>query len=112
MKTQKIQMGITFMMVLSLLLFMGMWAPHSARAEESRLYVGGVNANETPSGEGWSYDKAANVLTLSGANLTVTGDDSIVAVILSDKALTVKLTGENRLVPDRDDKKPSTAAAR
>ena len=105
MKTQKIQMGITFMMVLSLLLFMGMWAPHSARAEESRLYVGGVNANETPSGEGWSYDKAANVLTLSGANLTVTGDDSIVAVILSDKALTVKLTGENRLVPDRDDKK-------
>lgn len=105
MKTQKIQIGITFMMVLSLSFFMGMWAPHSARAEESRLYVGGINANETPSGEGWSYDKAANVLTLSGANLTVTGDDSIVAVILSDKALTVKLNGENRLVPDTDDKK-------
>lgn len=42
---------------------------------------------------------------MSGANLTVTGDDSIVAVILSDKALTVKLNGENRLVPDTDDKK-------
>lgn len=41
MKTQKIQIGITFMMVLSLSFFMGMWAPHSARAEESRLYVGG-----------------------------------------------------------------------
>lgn len=34
-----------------------------------QLYVDGVNALETSSGEGWSYDKETNTLTLSGAEI-------------------------------------------
>lgn len=69
------------------------------------LYVGGVNALETPQGEGWSFDASEGVLTLNNANIegVYTHSDYyedeltryIKSIIYFEGSLTIKLIGNN-----------------
>ena len=67
---QVMSMVLCFVMVLSLM-------PMAVMAEEAVegppipvLYVGTVNALETPSGDGWSFNGETGVLTLNNCTLT------------------------------------------
>ncbi len=72
------------------------------------LYVGSVNALETPQGDGWSFDAENGVLTLNNCTLTesfvhtieyVYGDyteyDLVDTMIYFEGDLTIKLVGNN-----------------
>ena len=71
------------------------------------LYVGGVNALETPQGEGWSFDAEEGVLTLNNANITGYYQHSdyyedeltryIHSMIYFEGSLTINLIGDNHV---------------
>ena len=71
----------------------------------TKLYVGSVNALETPYGDGWSFDAENGVLTLNNCTLSesmvheqdyVSGEHSIDdAMIYVEGDLTIELIGTN-----------------
>ena len=70
----------------------------------SKLYVGTVNALETPQGDGWSFDAATNTLTLNNCALSESmlhvqtdeyGTDRTDAMIYVEGDLTIELIGTN-----------------
>ena len=75
------------------------------RAPVTKLYVGSVNALETPYGDGWSFDAENGVLTLNNCTLSesmvheqdyVSGEHSIDdAMIYVEGDLTIELIGTN-----------------
>lgn len=76
-------------------------APPSTAPYLEELYVGGVNALETPEGDGWYFD--ADTLTLTLDNCTLTQSDTYVdsygdavnAVIYACGDLNIEFVGEN-----------------
>ena len=75
-----------------------------ARNPVVELYVGTVNALETPQGDGWSFDAESGVLTLNNCTLTESmlhvetdewGSDRYDAMIYVKGDLTIELIGTN-----------------
>jgi len=105
---------IAGLIMLTMLLSM---LPMAVTAEEDaepsipvqKLYVGSVNALETPFGDGWSFDAAAGVLTLENCTLTESMlhtvryeyedgevyEEYIDAMIYAEGDLRIRLIGEN-----------------
>lgn len=74
------------------------------RMPVTKLYVGSVNALETPHGDGWSFDAATNTLTLNNCTLMESmlhvqtdeyGTDRSDAMIYVEGDLTIELIGTN-----------------
>ena len=70
----------------------------------TKLYVGTVNALETPQGDGWSFDAETDTLTLNNCTLTESmlhvqtdeyGTDRSDAMIYVEGDLTIELIGTN-----------------
>ena len=78
------------------------------------LYVGGVNALETPEGDGWYYDADTLTLTLDNCTLTQTGtyvnayDEVINAVIYACGDLNIEFIGDN-FIENRVEEIPEVA---
>jgi uncharacterized repeat protein (TIGR02543 family) len=66
------------------------------------LMIEGVNALENPAGDGWSFDAATGVLTLTNCDLTqdhtyVGADDTVNSIIYAEGDLIIELVGENHI---------------
>ena len=103
---------ISVLLILALclcLLPVGVMAETEEKMPVFELYVGSVNALETPSGEGWSFDTETGVLTLDNCTLTETvlhtvayeyGDGEVSyerrdTIIYFAGDLTIELIGDN-----------------
>ncbi len=99
---------ISLFLVLTLVLAMGI--PMAAAREPwdspltvRELYVGGVDALQTPQGDGWNYDHKTRTLTLD--NCTITQNKVVVdewgsridSLIYFEGVLTIELKGDNYL---------------
>ncbi len=77
--------------------------PWDSPAKVFELYVGGVNALQTPQGDGWSYDHASRTLTLEDCTITqskVVEDEwggKVDSLIYFEGVLTIELKGDNYL---------------
>lgn len=73
------------------------------RAEESvNIRVDGIDVGTVSSGDGWSYDAAANVLTLDGYVRTYSGENNYGIIEVSMENLTICLKGENCITLNSD----------
>ncbi len=90
-------------LIISACMLLGMFTVVAAEdfASVSVLYVGGVDALTTPEGEGWSFDAASGVLTLTDCTLTSSYSytnewgDFVDATVFFVGALTIELEGDN-----------------
>ena len=93
-------------MVFALMPVMG--SPSYA-ADENKLWVGGVRVtSDTPSGDGWNYDKDHNTLTLNNAEIKAGykySADNIAGIYYDGTdTLNIVLEGKNSIILSRDQK--------